>query len=133
MLMLMLNHEIHVQLSRWYTCPLGWDLIRGSDYNFQHSNNSVTLPCYSQSSMLHSLFGIICYISAAAMKSTQQKGRKSTVQECYWYQSLNSNKHLTTSTSVLECPMLQTMHPFFILSMWSLVTTCLLPILIQGK
>ena len=58
-------------------------IIRGSDYNFQHSNHSVTLPCYLQSSMLHSLFGIICYISAAAMKSNQQKGRKSTVQECH--------------------------------------------------
>ena len=32
-----------------------------------------------------------------------------------------------TSISVLEWPMLQTIHPFFILSMWDRVTTDLLP------
>ena len=36
-------------------------------------------------------------------------------------------KTLTTSISVFEWPILQTMQPFFILSMWSLVTTCLFP------
>jgi len=34
---------------------------------------------------------------------------------------------LTTSISVFEWPILHTMHPFFILSMYSLVTTFLLP------
>jgi len=34
---------------------------------------------------------------------------------------------LTTSISVFECPILHTMQPFFILSMYSLVTTFLLP------
>lgn len=44
-------------------------------------------------------------------------------------QSHNTNAHITTSISVLECPMLQTMQPFFIRSSCSLVTTFLLPIL----
>ena len=35
---------------------------------------------------------------------------------------------LNTSISVLECPMLHTMHPFFILSMWSRDTTFLFPV-----
>ena len=35
---------------------------------------------------------------------------------------------LSTSISVLEWPMLHTMQPFFILSMWSRVTTFLLPV-----
>ena len=35
---------------------------------------------------------------------------------------------LTTSISVLECPMLQTMHPFFNLSRWLRFTTFLLPV-----
>lgn len=39
-----------------------------------------------------------------------------------------TDAHITTSISVLECPMLQTMQPFFILSSCSLVTTFLLPI-----
>lgn len=39
--------------------------------------------------------------------------------------------HITTSISVLECPILQTMQPFFILSSCSLVTTFLLPIFLK--
>lgn len=39
-----------------------------------------------------------------------------------------TDAHITTSISVLECPILQTMQPFFILSSCSLVTTFLLPI-----
>lgn len=35
---------------------------------------------------------------------------------------------LTTSISVLECPMLHTMQPLFILSICSRVTTFLLPV-----
>ena len=42
--------------------------------------------------------------------------------------TLKLNKHITTSISVLECPILQTMQPFFIRSSCSLVTTFLFPI-----
>ena len=35
---------------------------------------------------------------------------------------------LTTSISVLECPMLHTIQPFFIRSRCSLRTTCLFPV-----
>lgn len=38
-----------------------------------------------------------------------------------------ANWQLTTSISVLECPMLQTMQPFFMRSRFSLTTTFLLP------
>ena len=47
--------------------------------------------------------------------------------DCFHY------KHWrTTSISVLECPMLQTMEPFFIRSSWSLVTTFLFPAIGQN-
>lgn len=42
-----------------------------------------------------------------------------------------TDAHITTSISVLECPILQTMQPFFILSSCSLVTTFLLPIFLK--
>jgi hypothetical protein len=49
--------------------------------------------------------------------------------------SQQNNKNLdrkrTTSISVFECPMLQTMQPFFILSMCSRVTTFLLPVAVM--
>lgn len=43
------------------------------------------------------------------------------------------NQSITTSISVLECPILQTMQPFFIRSSCSLVTTFLLPTFKERK
>lgn len=88
-------------------------------HSFPHSDNNVT--SISDSSVFHPHDQLSCH------------SHNNTPTHTYIQPPTNmhtrSHTHtwLTTSISVFECPMLQTIQPFFIRSKYSLTTTFLFP------